>query len=199
MQTIPNVIQQTNHGERAYDIFSRLLEDRIIILGEEVNNVTSQLIVAQLLYLESKDPDKDIYLYINSPGGSITDGMAIFDTMNHVKPDVSTICMGMAASMGAFLLAAGAKGKRFVLPNAEVMIHQPLGGAEGQASDVLIRARHLERTRTRLTNLLASYTGKDREQLAADMDRDNFMNAEETVAYGLADEVVKQGTAPSAA
>ena len=156
-------------------------------------------VVAQLLFLEMEDPDADISLYINSPGGSVTAGLAILDTMEHIRCDVSTIAVGMAASMGAVLLAAGAKGKRRVLPNAEVMIHQPLGGAEGQASDVLIRARHLERTRTRLTNLLVSYTGKDREQLAADMDRDNFMNAEETVAYGLADEVVKQGTTPSAA
>ena len=199
MSLVPYVVEQTNRGERSYDIFSRLLSDRIIYLGEEVNATSAGLVVAQLLYLEAEDPEKDISLYINSPGGSVTAGLAILDTMEHIRCDVSTIAVGLAASMGAVLLAAGTKGKRRVLPNAEVMIHQPLGGAEGQASDVLIRARHLERTRTRLTNLLASYTGKDREQLAADMDRDNFMNAEETVAYGLADEVVKQGTAPSAA
>lgn len=190
MQTIPNVIQQTNHGERAYDIFSRLLEDRIIILGEEVNNVTSQLIVAQLLYLESKDPDKDIYLYINSPGGSITDGMAIFDTMNHVKPDVSTICMGMAASMGAFLLAAGAKGKRFVLPNAEVMIHQPLGGAKGQATDIQIAAAHIQRLKERLNTILAERTGKPIEEIAAATDRDNWLSAQEAIDFGLVDKIL---------
>ena len=199
MSLVPYVVEQTSRGERSYDIFSRLLNDRIIFLSEEVNDTTASLVVAQMLYLEAQDPDKDIQFYINSPGGSVTAGLAILDTMEHIRCDVSTIAVGLAASMGAVLLAAGTKGKRRVLPNAEVMIHQPLGGAEGQASDVLIRARHLERTRTRLTNLLASYTGKDREQLAADMDRDNFMNAEETVAYGLADEVVKQGTAPSAA
>ena len=197
MFTMPYVIESKDG--RGYDIFSRLLKDRIILLTGEVNDETAAAVVAQLLYLEAEDPEKDISLYINSPGGSVTAGLAILDTMEHIRCDVSTIAVGMAASMGAVLLAAGTKGKRRVLPNAEVMIHQPLGGAEGQASDVLIRARHLERTRTRLTNLLAEYTGKDREQLAADMDRDNFMNAEETVAYGLADEVVKQGTAPSAA
>ena len=197
MFTMPYVIEGKDGS--GYDIFSRLLKDRIVLLTGEVNDETAAAVVAQLLYLEAEDPAKDISLYINSPGGSVTAGLAILDTMEHIRCDVSTIAVGMAASMGAVLLAAGAKGKRRVLPNAEVMIHQPLGGAEGQASDVLIRARHLERTRTRLTNLLASYTGKDREQLAADMDRDNFMNAEETVAYGLADEVVKQGTAPSAA
>ena len=197
MFTMPYVIESKDG--RGYDIFSRLLKDRVVLLTGEVNDETAAAVVAQLLYLEAEDPEKDISLYINSPGGSVTAGLAILDTMEHIRCDVSTIAVGMAASMGAVLLAAGTKGKRRVLPNAEVMIHQPLGGAEGQASDVLIRARHLERTRTRLTNLLASYTGKDREQLAADMDRDNFMNAEETVAYGLADEVVKQGTAPSAA
>ena len=197
MFTMPYVIGSKDG--RGYDIFSRLLKDRIVLLTGEVNDETAAAVVAQLLYLEAEDPEKDISLYINSPGGSVTAGLAILDTMEHIRCDVSTIAVGMAASMGAVLLAAGTKGKRRVLPNAEVMIHQPLGGAEGQASDVLIRARHLERTRARLTNLLAAYTGKDREQLAADMDRDNFMNAEETVAYGLADEVVKQGTAPSAA
>ena len=196
---IPYVVEQSPRGERSYDIYSRLLNDRIIFLGEQIDDQVANSVVAQMLHLESADPDKDIMLYINSPGGVITAGLAIYDTMQYIRCDVSTIAVGMAASMGAVLLAAGAKGKRRVLPNAEVMIHQPLGGAEGQASDVLIRARHLERTRTRLTNLLAAYTGKDREQLTADMDRDNFMNAEETVAYGLADEVVKQGTAPSAA
>ena len=197
MFTMPYVIE--GKDGRGYDIFSRLLKDRIVLLTGEVNDETSAAVVAQLLYLEAEDPAKDISLYINSPGGSVTAGLAILDTMEHIRCDVSTVAVGLAASMGAVLLAAGAKGKRRVLPNAEVMIHQPLGGAEGQASDVLIRARHLERTRTRLTNLLASYTGKDREQLAADMDRDNFMNAEETVAYGLADEVVDRRTAPSAA
>ena len=197
MFTMPYVIE--GKDGRGYDIFSRLLKDRIVLLTGEVNDETSAAVVAQLLYLEAEDPEKDISLYINSPGGSVTAGLAILDTMEHIRCDVSTIAVGLAASMGAVLLAAGTKGKRRVLPNAEVMIHQPLGGAEGQASDVLIRARHLERTRTRLTNLLAAYTGKDREQLAADMDRDNFMNAEETVAYGLADEVVDRRTAPSAA
>ena len=197
MFTMPYVIEgKDGHG---YDIFSRLLKDRIVLLTGEVNDETAAAVVAQLLYLEAEDPAKDISLYINSPGGSVTAGLAILDTMEHIRCDVSTIAVGLAASMGAVLLAAGAKGKRRVLPNAEVMIHQPLGGAEGQASDVLIRARHLERTRTRLTNLLAEYTGRDRAQLAADMDRDNFMDAAESVAYGLADEVVDRRTAPSAA
>ena len=197
MFTMPYVIE--GKDGRGYDIFSRLLKDRIVLLTGEVNDETAAAVVAQLLYPQAEDPEQHTSPHINSPGGAVTAGLAILDTMEHICCDVSTIAVGMAASMGAVLLAAGAKGKRRVLPNAEVMIHQPLGGAEGQASDVLIRARHLERTRARLTNLLAAYTGKDREQLAADMDRDNFMNAEETVAYGLADEVVKQGTAPSAA
>lgn len=191
MFTMPYVIEsQDGHG---YDIFSRLLKDRVILLTGAVNDETAAAVVAQLLYLEAQDPNKDIFLYINSPGGSVTAGLAILDTMEHISCDVSTIAVGLAASMGAVLLAAGTKGKRRMLPNAEAMIHQPLGGAEGQASDVLIRARHLERTRSRLTELLAGYTGRDRDQLAADMDRDNFMDAEESVAYGLADEVVKRG------
>lgn len=190
MFTMPYVIE--SQDGRGYDIFSRLLKDRIILLTGEVNDETAAAVVAQLLYLEAQDPDKDISLYINSPGGSVTAGLAILDTMEHVRCDVSTIAVGLAASMGAVLLAAGAKGKRRMLPNAEAMIHQPLGGADGQVSDVLIRAKHLERVRTRLTDLLADYTGKDREQLAADMDRDYFMSAGESVAYGLADEVVKR-------
>ena len=190
MFTMPYVIE--SQDGRGYDIFSRLLKDRIILLTGEVNDETAAAVVAQLLYLEAQDPDKDISLYINSPGGSVTAGLAILDTMEHVRCDVSTIAVGLATSMGAVLLAAGAKGKRRMLPNAEAMIHQPLGGADGQASDVLIRAKHLERVRTRLTDLLADYTGKDREQLAADMDRDYFMSAGESVAYGLADEVVKR-------
>ena len=190
MFTMPYVIE--SQDGRGYDIFSRLLKDRIILLTGEVNDETAAAVVAQLLYLEAQDPDKDISLYINSPGGSVPAGLAILDTMEHVRCDVSTIAVGLAASMGAVLLAAGAKGKRRMLPNAEAMIHQPLGGADGQASDVLIRAKHLERVRTRLTDLLADYTGKDREQLAADMDRDYFMSAGESVAYGLADEVVKR-------
>lgn len=190
MFTMPYVIESKDG--RGYDIFSRLLKDRIILLTGEVNDETAAAVVAQLLYLEAEDPEKDISLYINSPGGSVTAGLAILDTMEHIRCDVSTIAVGLAASMGAVLLAAGAKGKRRILPNAETMIHQPLGGAEGQASDVLIRARHLERTRARLTNLLAEYTGKDLDQLAVDMDRDNFMNAEESVAYGLVDEVVSR-------
>lgn len=190
MFTMPYVIESKDG--RGYDIFSRLLKDRIILLTGEVNDETAAAVVAQLLYLEAEDPEKDISLYINSPGGSVTAGLAILDTMEHIRCDVSTIAVGLAASMGAVLLAAGAKGKRRILPNAETMIHQPLGGAEGQASDVLIRARHLERTRARLTNLLAEYTGKDLDQLAVDLDRDNFMNAEESVAYGLVDEVVSR-------
>lgn len=190
MFTMPYVIESKDG--RGYDIFSRLLKDRIILLTGEVNDETAAAVVAQLLYLEAEDPEKDISLYINSPGGSVTAGLAILDTMEHIRCDVSTIAVGLAASMGAVLLAAGAKGKRRILPNAETMIHQPLGGAEGQASDVLIRARHLERTRARLTNLLAEYTGKDLDQLAVDMDRDNFMNAEESVAYGLVDKVISR-------
>ena len=190
MQTIPHVIQQTNHGERAYDIFSRLLEDRVIILGEEVNNVTAQLVVAQMLYLESRDPDKDIYLYINSPGGSVTDGMAIYDTMNHIKCDVVTVCMGMAASMGAFLLSAGAKGKRQILPNAEVMIHQPLGGAKGQATDIQIAAAHIQRLKERLNTILANNCGKTVEEMTAATDRDNWLSAQEALDFGIVDKIL---------
>jgi ATP-dependent Clp protease protease subunit len=188
---VPMVVEQTNHGERSYDIFSRLLKDRIVMLNGEVNDVQSSLITAQLLFLESDDPDKDISLYINSPGGSITAGMAIFDTMNYIKSDVSTICVGMAASMGAFLLAAGAKGKRYVLPNSEVMIHQPLGGAQGQATDVKIRAERLLAIRDRMNKLLSDMTGQEMSKIEKDTERDNFMTAEEAVDYGLVDEIIK--------
>jgi ATP-dependent Clp protease protease subunit len=187
---VPYVIEQTNRGERSYDIFSRLLNDRIVMLSDEVNDVTASLVVAQLLYLEGQDPDKDIQLYINSPGGSISSGMAIFDTMQYVKCDVSTICIGMAASMGSFLLAAGAKGKRFTLPNSEIMIHQPLGGTQGQASDIKIHADHIIRIRQRLNKLLSEATGKPLEVIERDTERDNFMSAEEAVAYGLVDKVI---------
>lgn len=190
MSLVPTVIEQTNRGERAYDIYSRLLNDRIIVLSEEVNDVTASLVVAQLLFLEGQDPEKDISLYINSPGGSVSAGFAIFDTMNYIKCDVSTICMGMAASMGAFLLAAGAKGKRYALPNAEIMIHQPLGGAQGQASDIKIAADHILRTRTKLNKILAEQTGKPLEIIEKDTDRDNFMSAEEACEYGLVDKVL---------
>ena len=190
MSLVPVVVEQTSRGERSYDIFSRLLEDRIIFLGEEVTDVSASLIVAQMLYLESKDPDKDIQLYINSPGGSITAGMAIYDTMQYIKCDVSTICIGMAASMGAFLLSAGAKGKRYALPNSEIMIHQPLGAAEGQATDILIHARHIEKTRERLNQILAENTGKDIEVIRKDTERDNFMSASEAAEYGLIDKVI---------
>ena len=191
MSFIPYVIEQTGRGERSYDIFSRLLNDRIIFLGEEVTDVSANLIVAQLLFLESEDPNKDIQLYINSPGGSVTEGMAIYDTMNYVKCDVSTICMGMAASMGAFLLAGGAKGKRFALPNAEIMIHQPSGGARGQATDIQIVADQILRTKQKLNEILAANTGQPLERIAADTDRDNYMTAEEAKEYGLIDELVK--------
>lgn len=187
---VPMVVEQTNRGERSYDIFSRLLKDRIVMLNGQVTDEQASLVTAQLLFLESDDPDKDISLYINSPGGSITAGMAIFDTMNYIKSDVSTICIGMAASMGAFLLAAGEKGKRFALPNSEVMIHQPLGGAEGQASDVKIRAERLLKIRERMNDLLSSMTGQDFEKIEKDTERDNFMTAKEAVAYGLVDEVI---------
>jgi len=187
---VPMVVEQTTRGERSYDIFSRLLKDRIVMLNGQVTDAQASLVTAQLLFLESDDPDKDISLYINSPGGSITAGMAIFDTMNYIKSDVSTICIGMAASMGAFLLAAGAKGKRFVLPNSEVMIHQPLGGAQGQASDVKIRAERLLKTRERLNELLSDLTGQELEKIEKDTERDNFMTAEEAVNYGLVDEVI---------
>ena len=191
MSFIPYVIEQTGRGERSYDIFSRLLNDRIIFLGEEVTDVSANLIVAQLLFLESEDPNKDIQLYINSPGGSVTAGMAIYDTMNYVKCDVSTICMGMAASMGAFLLAGGAKGKRFALPNAEIMIHQPSGGARGQATDIQIVADQILCTKQKLNEILAANTGQPLERIAADTDRDNYMTAEEAKEYGLIDELVK--------
>ena len=191
MSLVPYVVEQTSRGERSYDIFSRLLNDRIIFLGEEVTDVSANLIVAQLLFLESEDPNKDIQLYINSPGGSVTAGMAIYDTMNYVKCDVSTICMGMAASMGAFLLAGGAKGKRFALPNAEIMIHQPSGGARGQATDIQIVADQILRTKQKLNEILAANTGQPLERIAADTDRDNYMTAEEAKEYGLIDELVK--------
>ncbi len=190
MALVPVVVEQTNRGERSYDIYSRLLKDRIIFLSEDVNDVNASLIVAQLLFLEADDPDKDISLYINSPGGSITAGMAIYDTMQFIKPDVSTICVGMAASMGAFLLAAGAKGKRLALPNSEVMIHQPLGGARGQVSDVKIQAERLIKTRNTLNTLLSEKTGQPLETIERDTERDNFMTAEEAMAYGLVDRVI---------
>ena len=190
MALVPYVIEQTNRGERSYDIFSRLLNDRIIMLSDEVNDVTASLVVAQMLYLEGQDPEKDISLYINSPGGSVTSGLAIYDTMQYIKCDVSTICIGIAASMGAFLLSSGAKGKRIALPNAEVMIHQPAGGAQGQATDIKIAAEHIIRTKERLNRILAENTGKPLEVIAADTDRDNFMTAEEAREYGLVDKVL---------
>lgn len=190
MALVPYVVEQTNRGERSYDIFSRLLKDRIIFLADEVNDATASLVVAQMLFLEADDPDKDISLYINSPGGSITAGMAIYDTMQYIKPDVSTICVGMAASMGAFLLAAGAKGKRYALPNSEVMIHQPLGGARGQASDIKIQADRILQLRETLNRILSERTGKPIEDIARDTDRDNFLSAEQAVAYGLIDRVL---------
>ena len=190
MSLVPYVVEQTNRGERSYDIFSRLLNDRIVFLGEEVNATTASLIVAQLLYLEAQDPDKDIQLYINSPGGSVTDGMAIYDTMQYVKCDVSTICVGMAASMGAFLLSSGAKGKRLALPNAEIMIHQPSAGTKGQVTDMAIHLRRLETIKTRLNNILAANTGQSLETVTADCERDNFMTAEEAKEYGLIDKVI---------
>ena len=190
MALVPVVVEQTSRGERSYDIYSRLLNDRIIFLSDEVNDVTASLVVAQMLYLEAQDPDKDIYLYINSPGGSISAGMAIYDTMNYIKCDVSTICVGMAASMGAFLLSSGAKGKRFALPNAEVMIHQPSGGAKGQATDIKIVADHILRTKEKLNKILADNTGKPIDVIAADTERDNFMTAEEALEYGLVDKIL---------
>ena len=189
MSLVPYVVEQTSRGERSYDIFSRLLNDRIIFLSEEVNDTTASLIVAQLLYLEAQDPDKDIQFYINSPGGSVTAGMAIYDTMNYIKCDVSTICIGMAASMGAFLLSSGAKGKRFALPNSEIMIHQPLGGAQGQASDIKIQAEHILRTKAKLNRILSENTGRDLAAIERDTDRDNYMSADEARAYGLIDKV----------
>ncbi len=191
MSLIPYVVEQTSKGERSYDIFSRLLKDRIIFLGEEVNETTASLVVAQLLFLESEDPEKDIQLYINSPGGSVTAGLAIYDTMKYIKCDVSTICIGMAASMGAFLLAGGTKGKRFALPNAEIMIHQPLGGARGQATEIQIAAEHILKTKKRLNEMLAENTGKPYEVIEKDTDRDNFMSADEAMEYGLIDVVIK--------
>ena len=190
MSFVPYVVEQSAHGERSYDIFSRLLNDRIIVLSEDVNDTTASLVVAQLLYLEGQDPDKDISLYINSPGGSISAGMAIHDTMQYIKCDVSTICMGMAASMGAFLLASGTKGKRFALPNAEIMIHQPLGGTQGQATEIEIAAKHILRTKEKLNRMLAENTGKDYETICADTERDNWKSAEEACEYGLIDKVI---------
>ncbi len=190
MPLVPNVIEQTPGGERAYDIYSRLLSDRIIMLTDEVNDTTASLVVAQMLFLEAQDPDKDIYFYINSPGGSVSAGLAIYDTMNYIKCDVCTICMGMAASMGAFLLSGGAKGKRLALPNAEIMIHQPLGGAQGQASDIKIHADHILKTRAKLNALLAEHTGKPLADIERDTERDNFLSADEAVAYGLIDKVI---------
>lgn len=191
---VPTVIEQTAHGERAYDIYSRLLKDRIIMLSGEINDHIANIVVAQLLFLAAEDPDKDINIYINSPGGSVTAGLAIFDTMNYIKCDVSTICVGMAASMGAFLLTAGTKGKRYVLPNSEVMIHQPLGGAQGQATEIAIAAKHILKTRDRLNKILAEQTGQPLEKIEQDTERDNFMSAEEAVAYGLVDQVVTRPT-----
>ena len=190
MSLVPYVVEQTARGERSYDIYSRLLNDRIIMLSEEVNDTTASLIVAQLLFLEAQDPDKDIQFYINSPGGSVTAGLAIYDTMQYIKADVSTICIGMAASMGAFLLAAGAKGKRIALPNAEIMIHQPSGGSRGQASDIKIQAEQILKIREKLNKMLAENTGKSIEQIALDTERDNYMTAEEALAYGLIDQVI---------
>lgn len=190
MSLVPYVIEQTSRGERSYDIFSRLLKDRIIFLGEEVNDATASLIVAQLLFLESEDPDKDIQLYINSPGGSISAGMAIYDTMKYIRCDVSTICIGMAASMGAFLLAGGTKGKRMALPNAEIMIHQPLGGAQGQATDIEINAKHILKIKERMNRIMAENTGKEYEVIAADTERDNWKTAREALEYGLIDMVI---------
>ena len=190
MSLVPYVIEQTSRGERNYDIYSRLLKDRIIFLGEEVNETTASLVVAQLLFLESEDPGKDIQLYINSPGGMVTAGLAIYDTMQYIKCDVSTVCIGMAASMGAFLLAGGKKGKRFALPNAEIMIHQPSGGAQGQATEIQIAAEHIMRTKQKLNEILAANTGQSLETIKADTERDNFMSADEAKAYGLIDEVI---------
>ena len=189
---VPMVVEQTSRGERSYDIFSRLLKDRIIMLNGEVNDASASLIVAQLLFLESEDPDKDIYLYINSPGGSITSGMAIYDTMNYIKPDVATICMGMAASMGSFLLSSGAKGKRYALPNAEIMIHQPLGGFKGQATDIDIHAKRILKIKENLNKILSKNTGKPLDEIKKDVERDNFMEAKEACEYGLVDKVIER-------
>ncbi len=192
MALVPYVVEQTNRGERSYDIFSRLLNDRIIMLTEEVNATTASLVVAQLLYLEGQDPNKDISLYINSPGGSVTDGMAIYDTMQYIKCDVSTICMGMAASMGAFLLAAGTKGKRYALPNADIMIHQPSGGAQGQATDIEIHTQHILHTKQKLNEILAKNTGQPLDVIKADTERDNFMTTQQALEYGLIDKVIEK-------
>ena len=192
MALVPTVVEQTGRGERAYDIYSRLLKDRIIFLSDEVNDTTASLVVAQLLFLEAEDPDKDIHLYINSPGGSVTAGMAIYDTMQYIKPDVSTICIGLAASMGAFLLNAGAKGKRFALPNSEIMIHQPLGGAKGQATAIEIHAKWILKIRERLNQILSERTGQPIEKIQEDTERDNFMSAQEAKEYGLIDEVIEK-------
>ncbi len=192
MSLVPYVVEQTSRGERSYDIFSRLLKDRIIFLSEEVNDVTASLIVAQMLFLEAQDPDKDIHFYINSPGGSITSGFAIYDTMQLIKPDVSTICVGMAASMGAFLLSGGAKGKRFALPNAEVMIHQPLGGTRGQATDIQIHAERIIAMKKKLNEILSENTGQKLEKIEADTERDNFLTAEEAVKYGIVDKIIEK-------
>lgn len=192
MSLVPYVVEQTNRGERSYDIFSRLLNDRIIFLGEEVNDTTASLVVAQLLYLEAQDPDKDIQMYINSPGGSVTAGMAIYDTMQYIKCDVSTICIGMAASMGAFLLSAGTKGKRLALPNAEIMIHQPSAGTQGQITDMALHLKRLEVVKRRMNRILAANTGRSVEEVTADCERDNFMTAEEALQYGLIDKVIEK-------
>ncbi len=190
MPLIPYVIEQTNRGERSYDIYSRLLNDRIIVLSDEVNDATASVVVAQLLFLEAQDPEKDISFYINSPGGSVSAGLAIYDTMQYIKCDVSTICMGMAASMGAFLLSSGTKGKRYILPNAEVMIHQPSGGAQGQATEILIAADHIQRTKQRLNKILAENTGKPVEQVAIDTERDNWLTAQDALEYGIVDKIL---------
>ena len=191
MSLIPYVIEQTSRGERSYDIYSRLLKERIVFLGEEVNSASASVVVAQLLFLEAEDPNKDIHMYINSPGGEITSGMAIYDTMNYIKCDVSTICVGMAASMGAFLLSGGAKGKRMALPNAEIMIHQPLGGTQGQATEIEIAAKHILKTKEKLNRMLAEQTGKPYEQICQDTERDNWMSAKEALDYGLIDSIVE--------
>ena len=192
MALVPYVVEQTNRGERSYDIFSRLLSDRIIVLSDEINDATASIVVAQLLFLEGQDPDKDISLYINSPGGSVSAGFAIYDTMQYIKCDVSTICMGMAASMGAFLLSSGAKGKRIALPNSEIMIHQPLGGAQGQATEIKIVADHIIKTREKLNRILSENTGKPIEQIALDTERDNYLTAQEAMEYGLVDKVIEK-------
>lgn len=190
--TVPHVIKQTNNGERGYDLLSRLLEDRVVMLCDEVNSDTAQIIIAELLFLESENPDKDITMYINSPGGSVSAGLAIYDTMNFIKPDVSTVCMGTAASMGAFLLSGGAKGKRFCLPNAEVMIHQPLGGMQGQATEMEIAMKHMAKTKETLTKYLAQHTGQPYEKVLADTDRDNWLSAQEALDYGLVDKIINK-------